>query len=162
MSGFDAAFAELLEHEGGYADHPSDPGGKTRYGITEAVARRAGYLGDMRQLPLEKAQDIYRSQYWDAARCDELPGLLQYPVFDAAVNSGVRQSVVWLQRALGVSDDGVLGPITMAAAHRADPHALRARMLGHRLRMMASLHTWPAFSRAWARRVASVLIASNE
>lgn len=154
---FDAAFDTLLKHEGGYSDHAADPGGKTRFGITEAVAREVGYRGDMRELPLELAKRIYKDRYWDTVKAEQLPPAVRYVVFDAAVNSGPGQSAKWLQRALGVADDGVIGPKTLAAANAANPDALKMRMLGQRLRFMAGLTNWPAFSRGWAVRIASLM-----
>lgn len=154
---FDTAFDLLLKHEGGFSDHAADPGGKTRYGITEAVAREVGYRGDMRELPLDLAKRIYKDRYWDAVKAEQLPSTVRYVVFDAAVNSGPGQSAKWLQRALGVADDGVIGPRTLAAAHAANPDALRMRILGQRLRFMAGLTNWPAFSRGWAIRIASLM-----
>lgn len=154
---FDAAFDLILKHEGGFSDHAADPGGKTRYGITEAVAREVGYRGDMRELPLDLAKRIYKDRYWDTVKAEQLPPAVRYVVFDAAVNSGPGQAVKWLQRALGVADDGVIGPKTLAAANAANPDALRMRMLSQRLRFMAGLTNWPAFSRGWAIRIASLM-----
>lgn len=154
---FDTAFDALLKHEGGYSDHAADPGGKTRFGITEAVAREVGYRGDMRELPLDLAKRIYKDRYWDTVKAEQLPPAVRYVVFDAAVNSGPGQSAKWLQRALGVADDGVIGPKTLAAANAANPDALKMRMLGQRLRFMAGLTNWPAFSRGWAVRIASLM-----
>ena len=156
---FDQCFAALVVHEGDFADLENDPGGKTRFGVTEAVARAVGYTGDIHELPLSLAKTIYRSQYWDAVRGDELPADVRYYVFDAAAASGVRQSILWLQRALGVAADGVLGPVTLAAAHAANPDRLKARLLSQRLRFMAGLSNWPSFSRGWSRRVADLLEA---
>ena len=155
---FDEAFTQLLGHEGGYSDHKADPGGATMWGVTERVARANGYQGPMRDLPVSLAKQIYRAAYWDAVRADELPAVARYSVFDSAVNSGVSQSVKWLQRALGVADDGALGPKTLAAAKAADGYALKSKMLGTRLQFMADLPTWPSFGRGWARRVASLLV----
>ncbi len=155
---FDQAFHQLLGHEGSFVDHPADPGGATCWGITERVARANGYTGPMRALPVDLAKRIYRASYWDAVRADELPAVARYSVFDAAVNSGVSQSVKWLQRALGVADDGAMGPKTVAAAKAVDGHALKAKMLGTRLQFMSDLPTWPSFGRGWARRVASLLV----
>jgi lysozyme family protein len=154
---FDAAFDVLLKHEGDFSAHKSDPGGKTRYGITEAVARRVGYRGDMRELPLDLAKRIYREDYWNAVRAEQLPPAVRYAVFDAAVNSGPAQSVRWLQRALGVTDDGVIGPQTLSAANQANPDALRARLVAQRLRFMTNLDTFGDFGRGWTRRCCDIL-----
>jgi len=154
---FDSSFDLLLKHEGGFSDHAADPGGKTRYGITEAVAREVGYRGDMRELPMDLAKRIYKDRYWDTVKAEQLPPAVRYVVFDAAVNSGSGQAAKWLQRALGVVDDGVIGPKTLAAANAANPDALRMRILGQRLRFMAGLTNWPAFSRGWAIRIASLM-----
>lgn len=156
---FDAAFSRLIGHEGGYSNHAADPGGATRYGITEAVARSHGYTEDMRDLPIELARTIYKNAYWTAVRCDQLPAGIRFDVFDAAVNSGARQAAIWLQRAAKVSpDDGVIGPQTLAAVAACDPTMLRLRYNGQRLAFMASLPNWPAFSRGWARRIAGNLL----
>ena len=154
---FDQAFDILLKHEGGFSDHAADPGGKTRFGITEAVAREAGYRGDMSELPLDLAKRIYKSRYWGAVRAEELPEAIRYAVFDAAVNSGPRQAIRWLQRAVGVKDDGIIGPQTLAAVHAADPERLLRRFLSQRLRFMTNLPNWGSFSRGWARRIADLM-----
>lgn len=156
---FDDAFHRLLGHEGAYSNHPSDPGGATMWGVTERVARAAGYGGHMMNFPVEDAKRIYRKSYWQAIRADDLPPAIRYAVFDAAVNSGPAQAAKWLQRSIGVEDDGVIGPLTMMAARAANPDFAVRRMLGMRLAFMASLATWPAFSRGWARRIAEVLQA---
>lgn len=154
---FDAAFDILLKHEGGYSNHSADPGGKTMYGVTEAVAREVGYKGDMRDLPLDLAKRIYRDKYWDAVKAEQLPPAIRLAIFDAAVNSGPGQAAKWLQRALGVKDDGAIGPQTIAAANAGNPDALRMRMLAQRLKFMTGLSNWPAFSRGWANRIASLM-----
>lgn len=154
---FDTAFHRLLGHEGGYVDHPSDPGGATCWGVTERVARENGYQGAMRDLPVTVAKQIYRAKYWDAVRAEDLPAAVRYEMFDAAVNSGTGQATRWLQRAVGVADDGRLGPITIAAAHAADAQLVARRMLGQRLRFMTDLSTWPTFGKGWARRISELL-----
>lgn len=154
---FEVAFEKLLKHEGGYSDHAADPGGKTRYGITEAVAREVGYKGDMRDLPLDLAKRIYKDKYWDTVQAENLPADVRYPIFDAAVNSGPAQAAKWLQRACGVRDDGVIGPQTIRAANALHPEGLKRKMLAQRLRFMASLSNWPAFSRGWANRIADLM-----
>jgi lysozyme family protein len=154
---FLTAFEKLLKHEGGFSNHKDDRGGATRYGVTEAVAREAGYRGDMRELPLDLAQRIYKDRYWDAVQAESLPPDVRYIVFDGAVNSGVVQSAKWLQRACGVKDDGVIGPITIRAASSLHSDGLKRRILAQRLRFMATLSNWPAFGRGWANRIADLL-----
>ena len=154
---FATAFEKLLKHEGGYVNHKDDRGGATRYGVTEAVAREVGYRGDMRELPLDLAQRIYKDRYWDAVQAEHLPADVRYAVFDAAVNSGVVQAAKWLQRACGVKDDGVIGPQTIRAANALHPEGLKRKMLAQRLRFMATLANWPAFGRGWANRIADLL-----
>jgi lysozyme family protein len=156
---FDQAFDVLLKHEGGFVDHKDDPGGATRFGITEAVAREVGYRGDMRDLPIALAARIYRERYWDAVKAEQLPAAVRYVVFDAAVNSGVTQAARWLQRAVGVRDDGVIGPQTLAAVAQHQPDVLVRRFLSQRLRFMSGLANWPAFGRGWARRIADLMEA---
>lgn len=156
---FDECFAKLLGHEGDYSNHPADPGGKTRFGVTEAVARGVGYRGDMRELPLDLAKRIYQEMYWSQVRADELPAGVRYAVFDAAVNSGVAQSVRWLQRAVGVVDDGVIGPRTLAAVNQQNADGLRCRLLAQRLRFLASRKNWDAFGEGWANRIADLMEA---
>lgn len=154
---FDEAFQRLLGHEGGFVDHPADPGGATNWGITQRVAREHGYTGDMREFPVVEAKRIARRAYWDAVSADAMPPALRFDLFDAAYNSGPAQAVKWMQRALSVDDDGKVGPKTLMAAQAYNPAAVLARFNGHRLEMLASLSTWPAFGRGWVRRVAANL-----
>lgn len=154
---FDTAFHRLLGHEGGFVDHPSDPGGATKWGVTQAVARANGYTGHMRDFPVDMAKAIYWRQYWVPIKADDLPPAIRYAVFDAAVNSGANQAVKWLQRAIGVNDDGVVGPQTMTFSRAANPDFVLRRMLGQRLEFMSDLKNWPTFGRGWARRVAEIL-----
>lgn len=155
---FDEAFTRLLGSEGGYSDRKADPGGKTQFGITEAVARAHGFTGDMRTLTRDEAKRIYRADYWEPVRADELPQQVRFDVFDGAVNSGVKQSIKWLQRAAGVTDDGIIGPKTLAAVHAQTPDRVAKRYNGHRLRFMKDLKNWPSFSRGWAERIAANLL----
>ena len=156
---FEQAFDVLLGHEGGFVDHPSDPGGATKWGITAAVARAHGYQGPMQDLPVAVARGIAKIAYWDTVRADLLPAAVRYAVFDAAYHSGPGQAVRWLQRALGVADDGVIGPKTLQAVAAADARALLMRLLSVRLRFLTGLKTWPAFGKGWARRIADLMEA---
>lgn len=156
---FDAAFDRLIGFEGGYANNAHDPGGETMFGVTNRVARAHNYRGDMRLLPRETAKAIYRSAYWDSIQADALPDGLRFDVFDAAVNSGPAQAVKWLQRVVGVIDDGLMGPTTIEAANRIDAKAAAAALIGQRLDLMTSLPNWAGFSKGWCRRLASNLKA---
>lgn len=156
MNNFDKAFTSLLGHEGGYSNHQNDPGGETMWGITVAVARENGYTGPMRDMSQNVAKMIYRKKYWLDV-FDELPYQVAFNLFDAAVNSGTGQAVRWLQRSVGVADDGKLGPVTLAAAKSADPLALALKINAERLMFMTNLSVWPSFSRGWARRIAANL-----
>lgn len=159
---FDMAFERLIGHEGGYVNHPDDPGGETNWGITLRTAREAGYAGSMRDLTREQAREIYRTAYWGRARCDEYDGAIAFQVFDAAVNHGIGNSIRFLQRAASVAADGSMGPITMAAIARADVPDLLARFNAARLRFYTDLSTWPSFGKGWSRRVATNLDYSAE
>ena len=149
-SWFDQCFDKLIAHEGGYVNDARDPGGETKYGIS----KRAYPQVDIKALTLEAAKEIYKRDYWDRAQCDKLPPALAYLLFDAAVNSGIGQAIRLLQRALGLADDGILGPLTLSAVQRMDAESACAKFLGHRLEFMAKLSTWDTFGRGWARRIA--------
>lgn len=151
---FDQAFDALINHEGGYTNNPADPGGETKFGIS----KRAYPSLDIKNLTLADARSIYYRDFWQRAMCHKLHPDLAFDVFDAAVNSGVGQAIRWLQRSVNVADDGVVGPLTLAAIQRLDDtSAIRARFSGHRLEFMAKLSTWDVFSRGWCRRIASNL-----
>ena len=155
MDDFDACFERLIGHEGGYVADSRDPGGETKYGISKRAYPRL----DIKALTLQDAQAIYRRDYWDKCRCGELPEGVAFDVFDAAVNSGPAQAARWLQAAVGAKVDGIIGPATLAAARKLPAPTVRARLSGVRLEFMASLPTWPAFGRGWARRIAANLQA---
>lgn len=155
---FDTAFEKLLGHEGGYSNHAADPGGATNWGITQAVARQNGYTGDMRDLTQDQAKGIYKALYWNAVRAEELPEDVRFDVFDAAVNSGVGQSVRWLQRAVGTEADGVIGAYTLNAIKTLPATVITSRFNGYRLMFLAGLKTWPVFGMGWARRIAMNLM----
>ena len=151
---FAVAFDLLIGHEGVYSDNPHDPGGETKYGIS----KRSYPAVDIKSLTLADAKALYFRDFWTRAQCDKLPPILAFAVFDAAVNSGIGQAIRWLQRAVGVADDGVIGPLTLAAIQRQnDDSAICARFNGQRLDFMTRLSTWEVFSRGWARRIAANL-----
>lgn len=151
---FDDAFTKLLGHEGGYVNDPRDPGGETKFGISKRA-----YPGvDIKALTLEQAKAIYKRDYWDRAQCDALPPVVAFQVFDTAVNSGIGQSIRFLQRAVGVADDGQAGPLTVSAVRRLDAESVVARFNGQRLDFMTKLSTWDVFGKGWARRIAKNLM----
>lgn len=150
---FDDAFERLIGHEGGYVNHPADPGGETKFGIT-----KRSYPGeDIKGMTLSRAKQIYARDFWAPAGCDLVPAEIKFDLFDMAVNAGVKGAIKALQASVGETVDGVLGPRTLQAVQSANPTRLAARFNGFRLEHMASLNTWPAFGRGWARRVASNL-----
>lgn len=157
---FTEALQHVLKHEGGYVNHPDDTGKETNFGITIAVARENGYLGDMRTIPMGVVESIYKRKYWDKVRADEMPESVRFALFDYAVNSGLGAAIRALQRVLGVADDGVLGPMTLAAA-QAQSAGLGARLNGYRLKFMTELKIWPTFGKGWARRIADNLMAEK-
>lgn len=158
---FKACVGEVLRHEGGFVEHPRDPGGCTNRGITLVTlgAWRGGPCSrdDVLALGEAEARAIYRAQYWNAVRGDDLPAGADLAVFDAAVHSGPRRAALWLQAAVGVERDGAIGPVTLRAVRGAnDRRALIGAVCATRLRFLRSLDTWPDFGRGWARRVAAV------
>lgn len=157
---FEDAFEKLIGHEGGYSNRSlsADPGGATNFGVTQAVARENGYAGDMRNFTIEQAKAIYRKSYWDACRCDDLPSAIRFSVFDGCVNSGVGQSIRWLQRAVGTEADGSIGPLTLAAVRFLPAMETKSRYNGFRLQFMTGLKNWPDNSRGWANRIAKNLM----
>lgn len=154
---FDQAFDALIGSEGGYSFNPTDPGGETMWGITARVARRNGYLGDMKVLPRDTAKGIAEHEYWMPARCDDLPALLRFQMLDAAYNSGPQQATLWLQRAVGVHDDGIIGPATLSAVSAAPPLITGILFDAQRMDFLTDRPTWGMFGRGWAKRIAKNL-----
>lgn len=161
QASYDGALARVLAHEGGYTNHPSDPGGPTNFGITiadyAAFKRRAVTAAEVRAMPLADATAIYRKRYWDAQRCDDLPAGVDYAVFDYGVNSGIGRSGRVLRRLVDLpADTSVIGDAVIAAAAKRDPKMLVAAICDERLRFLKRLKTWPVFGNGWGRRVAEV------
>lgn len=155
---FDRSLRRVLGSEGGYSNNRADNGGATMWGITwrdyDAYRRRKGLPPrDVRLMTEGERNDIYRCKYWNGARCDEMPDGIDYVLFDGAVNSGVAQSVKWLQRALGVKVDGHIGDHTLLAASQADADEVITSMCQQRRAFMRSLKTFRVFGRGWIARV---------
>jgi lysozyme family protein len=166
MSDFDLALPKVLVHEGGYSNHPKDPGGATMKGVTQRVFD--DYLKNKGEQPrpvktigVSEIRDIYKRRYWDMFKGDQMPLGVAYVVFDGAVNSGVGQSVKWLQRALQPNYtgpvDGLVGDGTLRAVNDAlNQAALIDRICDQRLTFLKNLKIWPTFKTGWSRRVADV------
>jgi lysozyme family protein len=154
---FASSLAHVLKHEGGWADHPRDPGGATMKGVT--LATYSDWLGrqatkdELRAISDEHLRTIYKARFWDAVRGDELPSGVDYVVFDMAVNSGPGRAARMLQAAVGATPDGAIGPKTLAAVQAQDPAALIAAFQRSRQNFLEALPTFDAFGKGWTRRV---------
>ena len=162
---WDKAFRLMLASEGGYVHHPSDPGGRTNLGVTQATwenwVGRESDEAEMRGLTPEKVEPLYKKKYWDAVRGDELPLGISYLLFDFAVNAGVGRSIKTLQTAVGVTPDGGFGPITMAAVQSVDPVELIERFSQAKEDFYRSLNTFATFGKGWLNRVADVKVKAS-
>ena len=149
---FESALQSVLKWEGGYVDNPDDPGGETKFGIS----KRAYPDLDISSLTKEKAAKIYRRDYWEACGCDELPSGLDLMVFDCAVNQGPDFAVRTLQRAVGASVDGIVGPETLEAANSTDFNSKLCEYVAQRGEHYGSLPTFEEFGLGWMRRLADM------
>lgn len=150
MVTFAEAFNRTVGIEGGYVNDPKDPGGETKFGIS----KRAYPLIDIKNLTRDQARAIYETDFWSRIHAEALPDGVAYQVFDFAVNSGIETAVRYLQRAVGVADDGHWGPVTAAAAAKLSEAALIMRFLAERLDYWTKLSNWPDAGKGWARRAA--------
>jgi lysozyme family protein len=153
---FDHCLEMLLKHEGGFVNHPKDPGGMTNLGVTRATYEQ--YLGrhvteeEMRALTPELVGPLYKANYWDKARCDDLPSGVDWFVFDWGVNSGMSRPVKALQRVVGVAADGGVGPYTLRAIGSHESKLLVEKMYEARQHFYESLSTFETFGKGWTRR----------
>lgn len=148
----------LLAHEGGFVNHPKDPGGATNRGVTQRVydafRDRIGQpRRSVRGIANDEVAEIYARQYWHPIRGDDLPSGLDYAVFDFAVNSGVKRAAIELQRILGVKADGVIGEVTLAKIADADAFDLIERLCNRRLEFCKGLEHWSTFGKGWTARI---------
>ena len=165
-STFDPALRLLLRHEGGFVNHPSDPGGMTNLGVTKAVweAHKGAPVteADMRALTPEAVQPVYKARYWDAIQGDALPYGLDYCVFDCAVNSGPGRAIKLLQYVLYTKVDGHMGRNTLGLASNSDPIQLIEDYSQKRLDFLRSLDGWRTFGNGWANRVTDVELEAKQ
>ena len=150
---FDQAFDRLIAHEGGYVNHPNDPGGETKFGIS----KRSYPKLEIAHLTREDAKAIYLQDFWLAGSMDQYDGAIGFQVFDAAVNHGIQTALRLLQRAAGVADDGHVGPVTVAAVKARHVNDVLMLYTAERLDFWRKLSTWPTFGKGWAGRAAENL-----
>lgn len=154
---FDSALEEVLHHEGGFVNHPKDPGGMTNLGCTKAVWEEwTGHAVDekaMRCLTPADVSPLYKRKYWDKVAGDELPAGIDYCCFDTAINSGPGRAIKLLQGCVGATVDGSLGPKTLAAVKAANQAELVRDYAQARMAFLKSLPTWDTFGKGWGRRV---------
>ena len=161
---FNAALKAILHHEGGFVNHPKDPGGMTNLGVTKRVWEEwVGHEVDekiMRALTPEIVGPMYKAKYWDKIKGDDLPSGVDYVVFDAAVNSGPGRAAKWLQEAADVVIDGAIGPATLRAVRAIPAQAVVEKYQQIRLDFLRALPTWDTFGKGWGRRVQEVQVAA--
>jgi lysozyme family protein len=150
---FERAVELVLKHEGGYVNDPDDPGGETNFGIS----KRAYPNENIKGMTRDRAKQIYQRDYWDRVKGDELPWAIAVIAFDMAVNAGVGTSIKLLQESLGVTVDGVLGPVTIAKAHAAG-RATVVKFSRARIMRYSGMQGWPKFGKAWTQRTLETML----
>lgn len=157
---FDACFAMVIKHEGGFVNHPKDPGGMTNLGVTRSAWE--AFLGhpvteeDMRALTPEVVKPFYKAMYWDRIKGDDLPPGVDYVSYDLAVNSGPSKAAKFLQHIAGVAVDGVLGPKTVEAVASCNPSETIDAVCDMRMDFLKNLPTFGTFGKGWTTRVGEV------
>jgi lysozyme family protein len=155
-SNFEEALKFVLHHEGLWADDPRDPGGATMKGVTIAVYKE--YMGrdvtkdELRNIPDKHLFDLYKTRYWDKAKCDDLAAGADLVVFDLAVNGGVGRAAKILQRCVGAVEDGAIGPKTMALVNAVPASELVAKFSEERRSFYRGLKAFEHFGKGWLRR----------
>lgn len=162
---FDTAFDRLIGQEGKFSAGPNDPGNWTggRVGVGQCKGTNFGIAAntypdlDIKGLTLDQAKEIYRRDWWQKIGADEIDGAIVYQMWDFAVNAGMSTAKRKLQAAVGVAEDGSIGPQTIAAVNAMDKNDVLLRFNAQRIRYYTSLSTWPTYGKGWANRVASQL-----
>lgn len=157
---FSKCFALVLKSEGGYVNHPKDPGGMTNLGVTkrnwEIFLNRDVTEAEMRALTPDAVKPFYKSMYWDKIKGDQLPSGVDYAAYDLAVNSGTGKAAKFLQEIAGVAADGVIGPKSLEAIKACDPEQTIDALCDRRLDFLKRLSTFDTFGKGWSIRVADV------
>lgn len=165
---FAACLQHILKYEGGYVDHPADPGGATNMGITRRTLAQWRKISPWKNLPKSEVKNlhvtevsrIYSSRYWSPVKGDLLPYGVDLAVFGFGVNSGVSRSSKYLQRVVGAVPDGRIGAETLKAVAAMNGGAIIKKLCAKRLSFVQGLSTWKTFGRGWARRIADVEVTS--
>lgn len=157
VNNFKPSLKFILQFEGGFVNHPHDPGGATNLGVTigtlSLVLGRPATIDEVKALTPRTVAPIYRKRYWDAVRGDDLPLGVDLAVFDFGIHSGPARSAMAVQRVLGVADDGQIGPITIAAAQKADSEDVIEELCDDRLRFLRGLTIFETFGKGLKNRV---------
>ena len=163
---WDACFSMVLKHEGGFVNHPKDPGGMTNLGVTKAAWEawlvRTVTESDMRALTPEKVKPFYKAMYWDKIKGDQLPAGVDYAAYDLAVNSGVGRAAKYLQKIAGVTVDGAIGPRSMEAIQKCDAEDVVDEICNMRMTFLEGLGTFETFGKGWTIRVNDVKAKATE
>jgi lysozyme family protein len=163
---FNKCLTMLLHHEGGFVNHPKDPGGMTNLGVTKAVydkwVGREATEQEMRDLTPEDVAPIYKKNYWDRVKGDDLPSGVDWACFDWAVNSGSGRPAKALQRCVGATPDGAIGPMTLRAVADNEPKRLVEGVYTQRQKFYEDLKTFETFGRGWTRRNKETLDSALE
>ena len=155
---FEKSLELVLQHEMGYVHHPLDPGGRTNLGVTQRVWE--DYVGHkvdeqtMRNLTKELVAPLYRKEYWDAVHGDKLPCGADYLAFDFAVNAGAFRSIKTIQRALNITADGIIGPVTVKAIQDTNAEEFINNFTDAKENFYKGLANFQTFGRGWFNRVA--------
>lgn len=154
---YDKCLELILHHEGGYVNHPKDPGGETNLGVTKRVYEEWGGTKDMVDLLVEDVAPIYEKNYWGRTKCDDLPSGLDLCVFDFAVNAGPGRAAKYLQQIIGTTVDGGIGPNTLKAVYNyveeVGVQGMIEEYQSGRQSYYEQLSTFETFGRGWTRRV---------
>ena len=154
---FKAALKRVLKHEGGYVNDPRDTGGETNYGITKTTARSYGYTGSMKDIPMDVVERIYKAMFWDAMSCDNFEFAIAFHMFDAAVNHGLLNARRILQRAVSVKDDGVIGPVSLAAIRAQPIFSLINLFNSERIAFYTRIPNFNIYGKGWMNRMSENL-----
>jgi len=164
---FNECLKKVLGHEGGYVNHPDDPGGETNLGVTKRVysnwtSENDLVVKDMKDITVDDVSPIYKLSYWQKAKCDHLPIGVDYVIFDMSVNHGVSRASKFLQGVVGAEKDGIIGSKTLAMVDDMDKSDMIEALCLEREDFYRNLKTFSTFGKGWLNRNSGVKSASLE